>query len=186
MSEAAEKELRRALGARESDTLSPITIEKKPFVEEVKALETSRQLPPDTPEDMKKWWWNNKISLIAPKKSRPNHVPSWVPKKISSQPVDNHVPSWVPKKISSQPVDNHVPTWVPKKNLFPTSRQSRPFLGTKKKISSQPVDNHVPTEKILSQPVDNHVPSRVPNCIASILKDFLHTITPRGNASLQV
>lgn len=62
VSEAAEKELRPALGACESDTLSPSTIEKKPFAEQVKALETSRQLPPDTPEDMKKWWWKKKSS----------------------------------------------------------------------------------------------------------------------------
>lgn len=61
MAEAAEKELCIALGVGESNALSPSTIEKK-CVEQVKALETSRKLPRDTPDE--KWWWKNKSSQI--------------------------------------------------------------------------------------------------------------------------
>lgn len=58
--EAVEKQMRLALGVGERVTLSPSTIEKKPLNESVKVLESSRELPPDTSEDVEKWWWNKK------------------------------------------------------------------------------------------------------------------------------
>ncbi|CAB9515703.1 unknown protein [Seminavis robusta] len=60
LAEAAEKELRVALGAKENDTLSMHTIETKKLKNQVKTLEESRKLPLDIREDVQNWWWNKK------------------------------------------------------------------------------------------------------------------------------